>query len=105
MASTWLSIIDLSLVALQSESSIQRSSSNENKREEFVLNSALLSLSFLSRSTHYGLEIAKLVDLPKDLLLHASEIANSLSELAERAEKSTQTSAIVQRRKIVMKVS
>lgn len=81
------------------------SSSNENRREGCALTSTLRLLSFLSRSTHYGLEIAKLVDLPKDLLLHASEIASSLSELVQRAEKSTQTSAIVQRRKIVMKVS
>lgn len=51
---------------------------------------------------HYGLALAKVLDLPPDVLQVAEEVSNSLVLNTERRKKGSKTIAIARRRKLVL---
>jgi len=53
---------------------------------------------------HYGLQLARLADLPKDVLTQAGKIAHSLGDEATRSLESSESSKVARRRKAVLKL-
>ena len=68
-------------------------------QSELVRNKRL----FLLRVTA-GLELARLADLPKDVLTQAGEIAHSLGDGSTRSLESSESSKVARRRKAVLEV-
>ncbi|KAI3621717.1 hypothetical protein WG66_016688 [Moniliophthora roreri] len=55
-------------------------------------------------TTHYGLELARLADLPNDILVEATRVANRLTELQSRHQEASESSKIALRRKALIRV-
>jgi len=53
---------------------------------------------------HYGLQLARLADLPKDAVTHAGKIASDLSTESARGHKSSESCKVARRRKAVLKM-
>ncbi|KAN0101113.1 MutS domain V domain containing protein [Tylopilus felleus] len=53
---------------------------------------------------HYGLELARLADLPSDVIEEARRISNALADLHARREKESETSITAMRRRAVLKL-
>ncbi|TFY64075.1 hypothetical protein EVJ58_g2871 [Rhodofomes roseus] len=53
---------------------------------------------------HYGLELARLADLPDDVLDEGRRIAEGLQDLQERQEQGSQTNKVAIRRKALLRV-
>lgn len=53
---------------------------------------------------HYGLQLARLADLPKDVLTQAREIAHSLGDESIRSLENSESSKVARRRKVVLKL-
>jgi DNA mismatch repair ATPase MutS len=51
-----------------------------------------------------GLQLARLADLPKDVLTQAGKIAHSFGDEATRSLESSESSKVARRRKAVLKV-
>jgi len=51
-----------------------------------------------------GLQLARLADLPKDVLTHAGKIANDLSDESAQGDESSESCKVARRRKAVLKV-
>ena len=60
-------------------------------------------LLYLLRVTA-GLQLARLADLPNDVLTQAREIAHSLGDESTRSLENSESSKVVRRRKVVLKV-
>lgn len=56
-------------------------------------------------SGHYGLELARLADLPEDVIVEAQRVADKLSELEEREHRESHTNKIAVRRKALLRVT
>ena len=52
-----------------------------------------------------GLELARLADLPEDVLIEAQRVADNLTQLKEREERESQTNKIAVRRKALLRVT
>ncbi|KAF9805911.1 hypothetical protein IEO21_08898 [Rhodonia placenta] len=55
-------------------------------------------------SSHYGLELARLADLPEDVIAEAQRVADKLSELEEREHRESHTNKIAVRRKALLRL-
>ncbi|KAJ3889342.1 muts domain V-domain-containing protein [Lentinula edodes] len=55
-------------------------------------------------TTHYGLELARLADLPNDVLIEASRVSKHLTELQSRHQAQSDSSRIAMRRKALLKL-
>ncbi|KAJ3921483.1 muts domain V-domain-containing protein [Lentinula edodes] len=55
-------------------------------------------------TTHYGLELARLADLPNDVLIEASRVSKHLTELQSRHQAQSDSSKIAMRRKALLKL-
>ncbi|KAJ4485332.1 muts domain V-domain-containing protein [Lentinula aciculospora] len=55
-------------------------------------------------NTHYGLELARLADLPGDVLTEASRVSKHLTELQTRHQEQSDSSKIAMRRKTLLKL-
>ncbi|OSX68008.1 hypothetical protein POSPLADRAFT_1128862 [Postia placenta MAD-698-R-SB12] len=55
-------------------------------------------------SGHYGLELARLADLPEDVIVEAQRVADKLSELEEREHRESHTNKIAVRRKALLRL-
>ncbi|KAJ3753257.1 muts domain V-domain-containing protein [Lentinula raphanica] len=55
-------------------------------------------------NTHYGLELARLADLPSDVLTEASRVSKRLAELQTRHQEQSESSKIAMRRKALLKL-
>ncbi|KAJ3930653.1 MAG: muts domain V-domain-containing protein [Lentinula lateritia] len=55
-------------------------------------------------TTHYGLELARLADLPIDVLTEASRVSKHLTELQTRHQAQSDSSKIAMRRKALLKL-
>ncbi|KAJ3874182.1 muts domain V-domain-containing protein [Lentinula edodes] len=55
-------------------------------------------------TTHYGLELARLADLPIDVLTEASRVSKHLTELQTRHQVQSDSSKIAMRRKALLKL-
>lgn len=55
-------------------------------------------------SNSIGLELARLADLPSDVIEEARRISNALADLHARREKESETSITAMRRRAVLKV-
>ncbi|ESK84664.1 hypothetical protein Moror_13284 [Moniliophthora roreri MCA 2997] len=55
-------------------------------------------------TTHYGLELARLADLPNDILVEATRVANRLTELQSRHQEASESSKIALRRKALIRL-
>lgn len=64
--------------------------------------SLFLSVSLISSE---GLELAQLADLPSDVLVEASRVANRLTELEANRKEDSESSRIALRRKAMLRVS
>lgn len=53
---------------------------------------------------HYGLQLARLADLPKDVLVEAEKVAQHLSEGSMLGDESSESSKVAKRRKAVLKL-
>ncbi|KAH9994503.1 muts domain V-domain-containing protein [Russula vinacea] len=53
---------------------------------------------------HYGLQLARLADLPKDVLTYAGKIARGLSDASGRRHESSESCKVARRRKAVLKM-
>jgi len=53
---------------------------------------------------HYGLQLARLADLPKDVLTHAGKIARGISNESARRHESSESCKVAKRRKAVLKM-
>ncbi|KAF8439384.1 muts domain V-domain-containing protein [Boletus edulis BED1] len=53
---------------------------------------------------HYGLELARLADLPSDLIIEGRRVANALAGLHARREEESQTTIVATRRRAVVKL-
>jgi len=51
---------------------------------------------------HYGLELAKLADLPDDVMVEARRVANNLARIEAEKQASSKTSQVVARRKALL---
>lgn len=54
--------------------------------------------------SHYGLELARLADLPSDVLTEAKRVSSNLSALHARSEKDSESSQITTRRKALLRL-
>jgi DNA mismatch repair protein MSH4 len=54
--------------------------------------------------SHYGLELARLADLPADVLEEGKRVAKELQVLQTRHEEESASSKIALRRKVLLKV-
>lgn len=52
-----------------------------------------------------GLELARLADLPEDVIVEAQRVADKLSELEEREHRESHTNKIAVRRKALLRVT
>ncbi|KAJ7756277.1 muts domain V-domain-containing protein [Mycena metata] len=55
-------------------------------------------------SNHYGLELARLADLPQDVLAEGKRVAKKLAALHARREESSESSKITMRRKALLRL-
>ncbi|KAJ3862506.1 muts domain V-domain-containing protein [Lentinula novae-zelandiae] len=55
-------------------------------------------------TTHYGLELARLADLPIDVLTEASRVSKHLTELQTRHQAQSDSSKVAMRRKALLKL-
>ncbi|KAJ7079998.1 muts domain V-domain-containing protein [Mycena belliarum] len=55
-------------------------------------------------SNHYGLELARLADLPKDVLTEGRRVAKNLAALHARHEEDSESSKIAMRRKALLRL-
>ncbi|KAJ6630078.1 muts domain V-domain-containing protein [Mycena sp. CBHHK59/15] len=55
-------------------------------------------------SNHYGLELARLADLPGDVLMEAKRVAKNLAALHARHEEDSESSKIAMRRKALLRL-
>lgn len=53
---------------------------------------------------HYGLELARLADLPEDVLVEGREVAEKLAALHTRQEKESESGKISARRRVLLRV-
>ncbi|KAL9709267.1 MutS protein msh4 [Leucoagaricus gongylophorus] len=53
---------------------------------------------------HYGLELARLADLPEDVILEASRVANHLAQVETQNEEESESSMIAKRRKALLRL-
>ncbi|KAI0307402.1 muts domain V-domain-containing protein [Multifurca ochricompacta] len=53
---------------------------------------------------HYGLQLARLADLPNDVLIEARKIARHLSDESTRKDENSNSSKVARRRKAVLKL-
>lgn len=67
-----------------------------------VSETPLYSLSFLTLSL--GLDLARLADLPEDVLIEAKAVAEKLTELEAKKREESKTSKIAVRRKALLRV-
>lgn len=54
--------------------------------------------------SNLGLQLARLADLPKDVLVEAEKVARHLSEGSMLGDENSESSKVAKRRKIVLKV-
>jgi DNA mismatch repair protein MSH4 len=54
--------------------------------------------------THYGLELARLADLPVDVLREGQRVAETLDALQKRQEEESEGSQIAMRRKVLLRL-
>ncbi|KAJ7452111.1 DNA mismatch repair protein MutS [Mycena galericulata] len=55
-------------------------------------------------SNHYGLELARLADLPKDVLIEGKRVAQNLAALHARHKEESESSKIAMRRKALLRL-
>ncbi|KAJ7938393.1 muts domain V-domain-containing protein [Mycena leptocephala] len=55
-------------------------------------------------SNHYGLELARLADLPQDVLVEGKRVAKNLAALHARHEENSESSKIAMRRKALLRL-
>ena len=67
-----------------------------------VSETPLYSLFFLTLSL--GLDLARLADLPEDVLIEAKAVAEKLTELEAKKREESKTSKIAVRRKALLRV-
>lgn len=54
------------------------------------------------KEEHYGIALAKTMDIPKDVIRIAEDVSNTITLNAERSKKASKTVAIARRRKLVL---
>ena len=55
-------------------------------------------------NTHYGLELARLADLPSDVLTEATRVSTHLAELQAHNQAQSDSTKIAMRRKALLRV-
>ncbi|KAH9982043.1 hypothetical protein BGW80DRAFT_729 [Lactifluus volemus] len=53
---------------------------------------------------HYGLQLARLADLPKDVLIGAEKVAQHLSDESAQNDENSESAKVARRRKTVLKL-